>query len=1211
MTGKKILIIFALLFGLVAQASAADYYFVVNNVSQAELLDHVIDALNVFLDKDADINDSTVRYGNMLSFIVLVGILGVTVRLLMAHIGGNASAGFQQYVVYLFTIFVVMGLAYGPKKTVLVQTPYNTGYSVKTLPELAAWGFGAFLTVKRELDSLSSMAYDIPEPSDNVFLPGGPEGLGFVGGQSVLAGMYRNAQFSWYEEGGTVSSMWSSYVRDCFLLPAASTVGGDTALNNALKSSDLMTDLEPSATGYGAELIQYDGTINTCSDFWVNSMEPALLAFEDDLNTSSKYEKLGSALGYFGALMDATGAMSNASSLKAAVNQAVLSNEFSTTFSGMGIAGEVMADGAAQATADVQLNGISTGLYMAEQLPMVAFIVFLVMVAAFPFIIAFSLLPGTLSTIVNYMRTLLWVSLWEPMGNILGIFFDYNFLTTARELNFPTTGAGEMIINPSNLINVSSEAATMAGIAGFLFLGIQGLSWMLITGSGQMMGNLMSNFGNAFANRANADAQLAAQGEIAKQNMLSTEMGEHISMREMYQFGAMQEASEAAGGMGGAMSAYGTDAMGAGSAMTHTGTVKAAFGHGQDIGMTHELGSGTRAAEVSKRLSIQNTAKSAANADTLGSDETASRTGSVAGQTDGGAAIGGAEPYADKPFGTAAGVAEKNAARGASFDKGRADKAPTTEDAMQQGAQTGAMQGSQDNADAAALEKIDKNNVAALDAGTKYTAKNTAIYMTSDKMGVAPSVAVKKMVENRGVQMGGDAIKQDASHKAQGGKIGVADNADTSGTVDGSRINEEMKIHRDQGDDKIQQQAQYAASKTVGAAYKEAETVNQLRADKEKEAKELSAQAEKKSKDAKGISNAVPVFEDEMNSLNDEQKQVDAALGDMNARRHEAVEKFRNGEIDGKELREQQEQITEEKKALEAQKEDIQTRRKEAVETLSKTVSEKWASKQEAAALKAKSDEAQAQADSLDPGNLGVKEALQVAEGTGEVKNAEDNGIDGTMFKRFAKGEMKGEELNAFMEQLDKAGISPTDVAAAKGSIDAINRSGEYKTAEAVATKLLEDFNENGNIEVLSNLGIDENSTAQEVVAAVEATAGYSRKFVTKDGADRTLSFDDKGDAARVQHNEESTYRYGADVKTNTINAAFVSASGGVTKFNETKAITLNAGKAAVGVALDMTPAGKALKIAKGAGSFRAGARYFKKRMNRGGGGGGAGDEKP
>ena len=645
---------------------------------------------------------------------------------------------------------------------------------------------------------LSQIAYDLPEPSDNVFV-GGPEGLGYVGGQTTLAGMYKNAQFSWYKNGETLSSMWSHYVRDCFLLPASSSVGGESTLNKVLRSEDLATDIAPTTTGYGPEFIQYDGHIKTCQEFWSNDLHNELLAFTGDINTSKKYLELGSALGYYGALIDNTTAMSSASELKGAVTQAVLSNEFSTTFKAMGIAGQVMADGAAQATADIQLNGISTGLYMAEQLPMVAFIVFLLMVAAFPFILAFALLPGSLSTLANYSKTLLWVSLWEPMGNILGVFQDYRFIELAKSLNFASSGSGEMIISPYNLINISSEAATMAGIAGFMFLAVQGLSWMLITGSGQMMGNLMSQFGGAFSHRANADAQLQTRSEMASNNMLSAEMGEQISMREMYQYNAMAQAGAMAGGSAGGMMAYGRDSLSAAKSMAHASSVKAAFGHGQDIGMTRELGTGATAAATGRRTAIQSTAATLERSQRLATDAQASEVGHVEGAVASANSMAVSQAYggsSDAAFDTHSKITAENEGK----SMGGVSNVGSAAEAMRRGQTLGVDEAMNASAKANVLNgqsAEDRMNTLDYQHKQNITVPSETIKKFADEQGISKQEALNKMVENSATMEAAKMLGSDASIQAQGGADKALDNAKTVAKYQSNQLNSTAKAIRE------------------------------------------------------------------------------------------------------------------------------------------------------------------------------------------------------------------------------------------------------------------------------------------------------------------------------------------------------------------------------------------------------------------------------
>lgn len=636
---NKLLFFLLLIFipGLAEAAVTPDYYIVLGTETQAAIMNHIITSLNVFFGYDATVATTAVRYYKMLEFVVILGVAGALVRLTLGSLGGGAGIAAKGYVIYLLSVVFILGIAYGPTSVVMVQTKHNTTYSVHTLPMLMAFTFSAFTTLQKELNDMSESAFNIPNPTDNVFVEGASEGLGYAGGEIELARAYKTATFGTERE---LSSQWDAYVRDCFLLPASAQPGGDKLLTTLFSSTNIRSDLNPTQTGFGEELITWNGHTGRCKDFWndngasttafdlsYSGLDSAIQKFEDNVTSTGRYNKLGGALGYLGALVADNNNIPSAAAIKSAVSQAVLSNEYSSTFRSMGIAGQVMADGAEQANADVQLNGISSGLYMAEQLPMTAFLVFALMMSAFPFVLAFALLPGALKVLMNYSQTLLWISLWGPMANILGIFLDFRFDQLAQEYMYGVDPNGVLSLTPDKFIDVSSEAASIAGLAGYLFISVGALSWMLVTGSGQMLGNMMSSFSGAFQNRANADSQSANSEEMRKTGLLSAEMGESISQREMLQYEANMRAGDAAGATGGMMHSFGRNGSVGAITSSHTGAVNGAVGMGESIAKAEKLGNGGMGNTAGRIQGAKAGAAYGAEASTLGSEEKAAKVG--------------------------------------------------------------------------------------------------------------------------------------------------------------------------------------------------------------------------------------------------------------------------------------------------------------------------------------------------------------------------------------------------------------------------------------------------------------------------------------------------------------------------------------------------------------------------------------------------------
>lgn len=594
--------------------NATTYNIVVSNDDHVEILEKIIEGINYFFGIDNPANAGALQYHSILTFVLVIGTLWALVQLTMATMTGSGAMGFKHYFMYLFMVFVVAILIYGPRSQVLIQTRDGSNYGVaKDVPMIFAFTLSMFTQLRYELSDITENAFNVPDPTDN-FASGGTGGLGFMGGQNALMQAPMTAKLNKTKEGRETATKLETFLKDCVILPATAQAGGMTVLNNTLNSGDLKTAIAPSTTGYPNELITYDGTTGRCSDFWATdgsfgsgfvSLQGSLTNYENNISANSAEGKLGSALAYFGAVMDNNNAINNAASVKSAITQSVLSNEFRNTFAKMGVAGDVAADGAAQTMADMQINGISTGMFVTQQLPRVAFLLFALMVAATPFLLAFALLPGSAKIILNFLKTLLWISLWEPMANILGIFQDFYYSKILAENGY-TTLSSILEITPNNLIDISSEAANLAGQAGLLYVAIQGLSWMLITGSGQMIGNMLSSSANSFANHANADAQLATRSDMQEAALMSTEMGHKISMREKYAFGAAMNAATNAGNASGMMGAHGEGLVGAEHSIAHSGAISTSFQQAQAVSTANEFGSVGTAVKLGTNAGAQN-----------------------------------------------------------------------------------------------------------------------------------------------------------------------------------------------------------------------------------------------------------------------------------------------------------------------------------------------------------------------------------------------------------------------------------------------------------------------------------------------------------------------------------------------------------------------------------------------------------------------------
>ena len=170
----------------------------------------------------------------------------------------------------------------------------------------------------------------------------------------------------------------------------------------------------------------------------------------------------------------------------------------------------------------------------------------------------------------------------------------------------------------------------MAGLAGMLFLSVPGLSWMLVSGSGVMLGNIAGIIGGSFTKNISPDAvmQDATQLEAAKQ--ASIQMDKRVGVAEMAEFAARRQAATEGGMYAGARKAM----MQGGFGMSEFGRmaeVQSASEVGQAAAFANQVGNGTNAARAGAIQGAQAGAQTMATANTIGSTSNAAMIGTITG----------------------------------------------------------------------------------------------------------------------------------------------------------------------------------------------------------------------------------------------------------------------------------------------------------------------------------------------------------------------------------------------------------------------------------------------------------------------------------------------------------------------------------------------------------------------------------------------------
>ncbi|MFL1706559.1 conjugal transfer protein TraG N-terminal domain-containing protein [Campylobacter sp. MOP7] len=143
-----------------------------------------------------------------------------------------------------------------------------------------------------------------------------------------------------------------------------------------------------------------------------------------------------------------------------------------------------MSYAAGKSIGDFVTSSLGNGYYMAKMLPYMQMGMRAIFYAFFPFVFIVVLLPGGVKNLGQYLKTLIWIELWSPTAAILNMFLSLQSQQAMSNL-YNVQG-----LNPANSLQVFSEATQMASVAGYLYAMVPALTWLILTGSGYMLGNI-------------------------------------------------------------------------------------------------------------------------------------------------------------------------------------------------------------------------------------------------------------------------------------------------------------------------------------------------------------------------------------------------------------------------------------------------------------------------------------------------------------------------------------------------------------------------------------------------------------------------------------------------------------------------------------------------------------------------------------------------
>ncbi len=561
------------------------YSFLVDNPSMVDAYFNIFNAMAQFFQS----ND----YLELLKVVFLLGGLSVFfVGVMKVYQGGDAKGSLGEFVKYMILGTALLTLIFSHKSqmiiktnnlpsfcptgttssTSLISTGATTGVVVGNIPEVLAWTFSLINEVGRETTRLSTMGFTAVDADLTTYTNRSDYASYLQGVGQVLKTTFKDLNTK-YNNSYNISleQGLEAIFRDCIAAPAANA-GEDgltvmTAFTNTgnlrqtlidyigtgsvnvyLNPTDLskMTTLITAYKSGGKDpknfLTNINGNTYTCDQVFqvVNNTFGQVISGNDLVCTKNLKDYWNPETM---AIFTGDKTINTAAQAKTIALQAALANEIMDSKNN--IAPAELSFAAGKSTAEFVNNSLGTGYYMAQMLPYLQMGMRAVMYAFFPFVFIVILLPGGIKVLISYLQTLIWIELWSPTAAVLNMFLSIMATDKFKEM-YQSEG-----FNGAQGLMTFSDSAMLASVAGYLYASVPALTWLILKGSGQMLGNITGAIGARMASNLNSDSINKDKEQINSNRRVNEERKrrgeEMISLAEQDKLSAQQNAWEAAG----------------------------------------------------------------------------------------------------------------------------------------------------------------------------------------------------------------------------------------------------------------------------------------------------------------------------------------------------------------------------------------------------------------------------------------------------------------------------------------------------------------------------------------------------------------------------------------------------------------------------------------------------------------------------------------
>lgn len=502
---KKILL---LLMGLVSFSIASDQYqFVVENSAMVDSYFNIFNAIGAMLKND--------DYLTLLRLTFLLGGFFVFVGTVLKSFSGDASgvSTIGPYAKYLMIGTAFLTFVFSNKSELYVTTnqlpsycssQVTTGFAV-SMPTTLAYVFSFTNSIGSSLTNIMESAFSQPTLMGTTSMK---DSNGYLGSlksaiQLLTVNPSRVTGSDVPGEQVNFTGTLQNHLNDCvYGIAQAKGKLGDEKIEEFKNTKDISLWLKnflefkfnPSEQKTGDYLTSVRGETLTCSQNFVY-VEQAL----------SKYkEKIACSLSTLnGAAMKlVTGSSDiNLSKMQEISLQAGLVNALEDTgnLNSIGISGADFSTG--KTKVEFTQTQLATGQYLAEMLPMIQMVIRAILYALFPLVFVVMLLPGGINVMKQYAQTLLWIELWMPTAAVINMFINMNAEAKMASV-YKETG-----LTLITSIQMLEDSATIAGYGAYLYASVPALTWLILKGSGSMLGNITSGISAGFSANMSTEKQ--------------------------------------------------------------------------------------------------------------------------------------------------------------------------------------------------------------------------------------------------------------------------------------------------------------------------------------------------------------------------------------------------------------------------------------------------------------------------------------------------------------------------------------------------------------------------------------------------------------------------------------------------------------------------------------------------------------------------------